>query len=161
LAATSNKNPFDSDASTFDADLSPEEQVRKRKEEEQAMKDALKAALGEARYSEIAQAEEARGEERFQESMERERLEFVTLAEKEGVSADAANRVHAQLVAMSKEMEAKYGKLHNLPEDKKAELARVWKLEAEKMMVEVMGEKGRNVFKRLELGQEPRPGDVE
>jgi len=133
-----------------ESDFSPEEQAKKKKAEEKAFAEALKTALGEARYSELM-------EERRREAREKERQDLIWIAKREGMSEEAAKEAHARMTAMAKELEAKFSGLPDLSADQEKDLAALLKQEQEKIILEVMGDKGHNVFKRFEQGRAQSP----
>ncbi len=155
LAKAWNKHP--DRWNDFDPDLTPEARVQKSREQEKAVAEALTTALGEARYAEIARAKENERQQELSDAQAQGRLELLRLARQQGVSEEAANQAHTRLLEIINELEVKFGKPRGLLLEDQRALVKAWKLEAEKALVEIMGDKGHNVFKRFEQGREESP----
>ena len=134
---------------------SPEEAVKRRAAEEKAFHAELQTALGDARYAELfpnvkpGEEPPPAPERTFEESLEVSRKELVKLAQKEGVSAEAANAAHTRLVAIIKDFEKRFGNLDKLSKAQEEEISKAIKEKGEKIFTETMGEKGRVLFKRM------------
>ena len=134
---------------------SPEEAVKRRAAEEKALHAQLKVVLGDVRYAElfpnVTPGEEPKPAPKptFEESMETSRKELVKLAQKEGVSPEAANEAHARLLAIIKGFEKQFGNLDKLSGAQQEEISKVIKEKGGKIFTDTMGEKGRVLFKRM------------
>jgi hypothetical protein len=146
---------FEKDISTEGALRSgetPQESMKRREAEDKALQAQLKETLGDARYAELFPGAPpgSRPEPSLEESAERSRQELVKMAQKEGVSAEAANEAHARLFAVIKEIEKKFGSLDKMSEEQQQEFSKTLKAQAEKIFTETMGEKGIRIFRKMD-----------
>jgi hypothetical protein len=127
--------------------------AKRRAVEDQALREQLRAALGEARtdelFSDATAISVSPPGETFEQGAERARKDLVKLAQKEGVSAEAANEAHTRIIAMMKEFEQKVGSLDKISPEQGEEFNRMMKTKGEQIFTETMGEKGKKVFRRM------------
>ena len=116
----------------------------------------LKQTLGEQRIAEQQQEEQARAaaetERQKQESEQRERARFVALADSVGVSSEDANRFMDRLKELEPVMQKKFDELEKSlegDENKSKLVTDAIQAELERVAVETVGEKGRDLVKKL------------
>jgi len=118
----------------------------------------LKELLGEERLTEQQQQEIARqAEEEKQKAKLREqesRTEFESLALSVGISAEDAERLYERMKELGPELDAKFEQmeksLSGTPEEKNQQRRAAVKSEMEKLAIEIVGEKGRELVKKIE-----------
>lgn len=130
---------------------SPQEAQQRREAGEKTFQEQLKATLGDARYAELFPNAPpgTEPEPTLEESAERSRKELVKLAQKEGVSVEAATEAHNRIFAVIKDMEKKFGGLDKMSDEQQQQFNKTLKAQAEKIITETMGEKGKKIFRKL------------
>ena len=122
-----------------------------------AFEERVKQVLGEQCLWELKVAEQKRIAEeqqrREQQSKEKERARIIDLAAPLGISAEETNRLVQRLDELRPAMDSKFNELHkNLsgtPEEKHKQVQTAMRVELEKIAVEILGEKGRQLAHKL------------
>jgi len=116
----------------------------------------LKQTLGEQRIAEQQQEEQARmtaeGERQKQESEQRERAKLVALADSVGVTSEDANRFMDRLKESEPVIQKKFEELEKSlegNENKGKLVTEAIQAELERVAVETLGEKGRDLVRKM------------